>query len=103
MPEALAYDLECNYIYVRGSELQEGIVGEGTKIELQEHLGSLAVSGKGMKGRKGISGDIQSTLADAGVNLTFIEQGSKERCIIYGINACDGPIAVNAIYDRYLR
>ncbi|MEM2089882.1 MAG: AAA family ATPase [Candidatus Pacearchaeota archaeon] len=31
MPEALAGSLDYNHIYARGSELQEGIVGEGTK------------------------------------------------------------------------
>ncbi len=31
IPEAFAYQNECNYIFVRGSELQEGIVGEGVK------------------------------------------------------------------------
>jgi SpoVK/Ycf46/Vps4 family AAA+-type ATPase len=31
LPEALACDKEYSFIYVRGSELQEGIVGEGTK------------------------------------------------------------------------
>lgn len=31
MPEALASYLDYNFIYARGSELQEGIVGEGTK------------------------------------------------------------------------
>lgn len=31
IPEALAGSLDYNFIFVRGSELQEGIVGEGTK------------------------------------------------------------------------
>jgi SpoVK/Ycf46/Vps4 family AAA+-type ATPase len=31
LPEALAYDKGYSFIYVKGSELQEGIVGEGTK------------------------------------------------------------------------
>ena len=78
-------------------------IGENAQISFQEHLGSLVVSGKGLKGRKGISADIQSTLAQAEVNLRFISQGPQERCIIYGIDSSDGKKAVNAIYDKYLK
>ena len=76
---------------------------EEASIEFQEHLGCLVVAGKGIKGHSGISARIQLTLAKAGVNIKFITQGSKERCIVYGIDSSDGEKAVNAIYDGYLR
>ena len=81
----------------------ESIMGNGTSVTLKEHLGCLVVAGKGLQGHKGISASIQSTLAEAGVNLNFISQGSEERCIIYGINSADGNQAVNAIYEKYIR
>ena len=72
-------------------------------IKFQEHLGCLVVAGKGLKGRRGISAEIQNTLALAGVNITFISQGSQERCIVYGIDRRDGKKAVTAVYDKYIR
>ncbi len=78
-------------------------IGTDSSIKFQEHLGCLVVAGKGLKGRRGISADIQSTLADTDVNICFISQGSQERSIIYGIASEDGKKAVNAVYDKYLR
>ncbi|MBI5398566.1 aspartate kinase [Candidatus Woesearchaeota archaeon] len=81
----------------------QSALGCGTDVNFKEHLGCLAVAGKALRGHRGISASIQSTLADAGVNIIFISQGSEERCIIYGINGSDHKKAVNAIYDKYLR
>ncbi len=84
------------------SELRS-ILGEDANISLQQDLGSLVVAGKGLRGRRGISGEIQSLLADTGVNIRFISQGPLERSIVYGIQSTDGKKAVNALYDRYLK
>jgi aspartate kinase len=79
------------------------IAGMDARIEFQERLGCLVVAGKGLKGYRGIAADIQLTLANAGVNISFISQGSRERCIVYGIDSSDGAKAVNAVYEKYLR
>lgn len=81
----------------------QSAVGHGTEVTFKEHLGCLVVAGKGLRGNKGISASIQLTLADAGVNIIFISQGSEERCIIYGIHDIDHKKAVSAVYDKYLR
>ncbi len=78
-------------------------VGDGTKVTLEEKIGCLVVAGKGLRGQRGISAEIQGKLARAGVNIEFISQGSQERCIIYGISEQDGPNALNALYDEYIR
>ncbi len=79
------------------------VLGDDASIAFQEHLGTVVVAGKGLKGSKGISGRIQIALADADVNIKFISQGPLERCIIYGITESDHGRAVNAIYDNFLR
>jgi aspartate kinase len=76
---------------------------DGAKVEFKDGMGSLVVAGKGLRGNKGISADIQRTLADSGVNIRFISQGPRERCIVYGINADQESAAVNAIHDKYLK
>lgn len=78
------------------------VVGENASINFQEHLGCLVVAGKGLKGRRGISAGIQLTLAEAGINLKFISQGPRERCIVYGIEDSDKVRAVNAVYGKYI-
>ncbi len=84
------------------SELRD-VLGEDSNIFLQQNLGSLVVAGKGLKGKRGISADIQTTLAEAGVNIRFISQGPLERSIVYGIESSDGRKAVNVLYDKYLK
>ncbi len=71
-------------------------------IEFYDGLGNLVISGKGLKGNRGISAKIQSTLDHAGVNIMSIMQGPLERCIIYGIDERDKDKAVNAIYKKYI-
>ncbi len=96
---------QCSDIHAISNVAKElyATVGKEASIGFQEHLGCLVVAGKGLKGRRGISADIQSTLAKEGVNICFISQGSQERSIIYGIASEDGKKAVNAVYGRYLR
>jgi len=79
------------------------LMGKGSTVTFQENLGCLVVAGKGLRGRRGVSADIQMTLAGAGVNIKFISQASQEQCIVYGISSSDGKKSVNVVYDRYLR
>lgn len=86
----------------RIKEKLRNILGSDASIEFQKNIGSLVVAGKGLRGNKGISAGIQSTLADAGVNIKFISQGPQERSIIYGIESQDSSKAVRAVYSKYL-
>ena len=79
------------------------LMGKRSTVNFQENLGCLVVAGKGLRGRRGISAEIQMALAEAGVNIKFISQASQEQCIVYGVNSSDGTKSVNVIYDRYLR
>ena len=68
------------------------------KVGFTDNLGCLVVAGKGLKGNRGIAGQIQKELSDDGINIRFMSQGEQERCIIYGINSEDGKKAVRCIY-----
>lgn len=94
---------QCRAAVSRVAKKLYHVVGDDAMVSFQEQLGCLVVAGKGLRGRRGISADIQLTLAQAGVNIKFISQGSQERSIIYGIANDDGRKAVNAVYDTYIR
>jgi aspartate kinase len=78
-------------------------LGEDSSVKFQDNLGILVVAGKGLKGRKKISAEVETVLADAGVNFIFKDQGATQRCMIWGIDNKDGRTAVHAVYDRFLR
>jgi aspartate kinase len=80
-----------------------GVVGESTDVEFKQNLGCLVVAGKELKGRRGTLADVAKTLAEARVNIEIHSQGRRERSMVFGILAEDGPKAVNAVYDKYLR
>lgn len=79
------------------------VLGTNAHVNLEKNLSCLVVAGKGLKGRIGITTEIQKAISDKGINIRFISFGAQERCIIYGVNSNDGIKAVNAVYEKYLK
>ena len=71
-------------------------------IFVEENLALLAVVGRGMVKAKGTAARIFTSLANAGVNIRMIDQGSSELNIIVGVDANDYIIALNAIYNEFV-
>lgn len=61
----------------------------------------IAVVGRGMINTKGTSAKIFTALANEGVNIRMITQGSSELNIIIGIKNRDFNKAISAIYEAY--
>ena len=70
-------------------------------ITTYPNMALVAVVGRGMISTKGISGKIFTALANAGVNIRMITQGSSELNIIVGIENEDFDKAVEAIYRAF--
>lgn len=92
-----------NSVNVILTQLAEATGFDLDDISFQDNIGTVVVSGKGLKGFVGISGKIQDVLASEKINIKAISQGPLERCIIYCVSDNDGPRAVKAIYDKFLR
>lgn len=67
-------------------------------LTLDEHIALVAVVGHGMASYHGSAAKIFSAVADAGVNIRMIDQGSSEYNIIIGINEADYEKTIQAIY-----
>ena len=72
-------------------------------IFVEENLALIAIVGRGMVKAKGTAARIFTSLADAGVNVRMIDQGSCELNIIVGVDANDYVVAVNAIYKEFVK
>ncbi len=70
-------------------------------IERRSDLSILSLIGEGMRGRKGIAGTLFSGLADAGVNVVAIAQGSSEVSISAIVEAAVARRAVAAVHDFF--
>ena len=72
------------------------------RIEVQRDMAMLAVVGQGMVHRVGIAARVFAALADSGINIRMINQGSSELNIIVGVDTHEYEQAVRAIYDAFV-
>ena len=71
-------------------------------IDVFEDMALIATVGHGMSYRQGVSATLFEGLADAGVNIRMIEQGSSEMNIIVGVKNTDFEKAIRAIYRAFV-
>ena len=71
-------------------------------IDVFENMALIATVGRGMSSRTGTSAKLFTALADAGVNIRMIDQGSSEINRIVGVQNKDFEKAVKAIYDAFV-
>ncbi|MBO5907497.1 MAG: aspartate kinase [Clostridia bacterium] len=72
-------------------------------IFVEENIALLAVVGRGMVKAKGTAARVFVALANAGVNIRMIDQGSSELNIIIGVDSNDYVTALNAIYREFVK
>ena len=72
-------------------------------IFTEENLALIAVVGRGMVKAKGTAAKVFTALAESGVNIRMIDQGSCELNIIIGVDESDYITALQAIYDAFVK
>lgn len=76
---------------------------EPDAIDVDPDLALIATVGRGMKTKPGRAATLFSALADAGVNIRMIDQGSSELNIIVGVNVHEFDVALKAIYAAFVK
>ncbi len=71
-------------------------------MEVSTDLALIATVGAGMAFRTGTSAQLFGALAEAGVNIRMIDQGSSEMNIIVGVAEKDFEKAIRAIYKAFV-
>lgn len=74
---------------------------EPDSISLEGGLAMIATVGVGMNHHIGVAARLCGALAEAGINLRLIDQGSSEMNIIIGVDVDDLTVAVRAIYNAF--
>ncbi|MFP4417894.1 MAG: aspartate kinase [Fibrobacterota bacterium] len=70
-------------------------------IKTEFDLSLIAVVGEGLIQKVGLLSQAAQALANAGVNIKMVNQGSSEISVIFGIDAEDESEAVNALYKEF--
>ncbi len=71
-------------------------------IDVLENIAQIATVGHKMAARRGTAATLFTALADAGVNIRMIDQGSSELNIIVGVDNSDFNKAIQAIYSAFV-
>jgi aspartate kinase len=72
-------------------------------LETYSDIALIATVGRGMMRIPGMAARLFAALAEAGVNVRMIDQGSSELNIIVGVDAADFETSVRAIYESFTR
>lgn len=87
---------KCLYDLVSEINKLEGV----ENVSVDNNIALVAVVGRNMVTKPGISGKIFGILGSNGINIKMIAQGSQEISIIVGVSNADFEKAINAIYDN---
>ncbi len=71
-------------------------------IDVIENIAQIATVGHKMSARRGTAATLFTALANAGVNIRMIDQGSSELNIIVGVDNNDFNKAIQAIYRAFV-
>ena len=71
------------------------------EVTMADGIAMLAVVGRGMKSKIGISGQIFRELGRKGINIRTISQGADELSILIGVDVMDYENAIRAIYNKF--
>lgn len=72
-------------------------------VVLTEGISLIAIVGRQMAYRTGISGKIFATLGANNINIRTIEQGSDEICIMVGVYTEDFEKGIQVLYDSFAK
>ena len=70
-------------------------------LSVEYGMALVAVVGHGMVASRGVAARIFRTVADAGINIRMIDQGSSELNIILGVDENDLEEAIRSIYREF--
>jgi len=89
-------------IVVRG--LEREVIGElgGGELEVERDVAAIAVIGEGMKGTPGVASKVFTAVAEKGINVRMIAQGSSELNISFVVKERDADEAVRAVHEAFI-
>jgi aspartate kinase len=101
--DTLSIVLKSNVVEDRIDSLVEQIEAEcdPDSVEVYSGIALIATVGRGMSHAPGTAAKLFGSLADAGINIRMIDQGSSELNIIVGVENVDFERTVRAIYETF--
>ena len=90
-----------NSLYDIISEIRARV--EPDSVKVTENISLIAVVGRKMMYRPGISGRLFGTIGENGINIRMIAQGPEEISIIVGVENADFEKTIRLLYESFAR
>jgi aspartate kinase len=74
---------------------------ECNEVDVERGLALIMIVGEGMRYTVGLAARATKALAEAGVNIEMINQGSSEISMMFGVKAVDRKRAVRSLYEAF--
>lgn len=71
-------------------------------VHVYENLAQIAIVGRAMANKRGMSGQIFAELGANDINIKTISQGSDEICIVLGVDGTEFEKAIQCIYKKFI-
>jgi len=81
--------------------LRRRLAGEDFKVDFEDDVCIITVIGAGMRGRPGVAARVFKAVAERGVNIRMIAQGSSELNISFVVKEADGTKTMRAIHEEF--
>ena len=94
------YNKVKKYLYEILAELKDDLKCDD--VHVTENISLIAVVGRAMANKRGMSGQIFAELGANDINIKIISQGSDEICIIVGVDGNDFEKAIQCIYKKFI-
>jgi aspartate kinase len=77
--------------------------GEARRLDVEEKVAIVAVIGSNMKGHPGTAARVFNAVGRKGINVIAIAQGSSELSISFMVKGDEGPAAVRALHEEFVK
>lgn len=81
--------------------IKRRLAGEGYRVESEDDVCIIAVIGAGMRGKPGVAARVFKAVADEGISVRMIAQGSSELNISFVVKEGDGVRALKAVHREF--
>ncbi len=99
----ISFVVPQNSLLTAVNALEMNLLGKGTvkEVAFEDNVCIIAVVGAGMKGAPGVAARVFRAVAEQGVNVRMIAQGSSELNISFLVKAEDGVRTVRALHNEF--
>tara|TARA_Y100000310_G_scaffold166653_2_gene166344 strand:+ start:2385 stop:3722 length:1338 start_codon:yes stop_codon:yes gene_type:complete len=94
---------EIDQLHLLSKAAYDVLGGNGTDVSLRQNLGDLVVAGIGIRNDPHVATKIETELQNSGVEIVHQSMGALKRSVVFGVPDYQAQLAVQAVYDSFIK